>query len=450
MTSSGLDTFDLLGLDAPAQVVKPVTSAPTSTLLDVDPVAGTSTTGAMVNMGEDQASHPSSLEIESGKRYVVRCEGRWRVRSAPSLNSKVIGTIANGTIVFGEDCSGEVHPETSVQDMEGLMQQDESIEPEVLQKALGSLTALWVKVTKLEAQEPMGVSDIKRDTATGGGIYCLRRNAVGYGLYQENAEPLTGPLIHLPPGLGLELRLDAQRAASERTEDVSLTWKLLGAAESLGRLFGSDESGFSEDIKTPSRRRPEDLFELKQRDQLKKALSSLRAPLVELVEKAKEGHHESQALLTTLPRDLSRQFARLRSSVLAAHAEANSLVVRPMQETEEKSGGPLMGSIEELSNFNAACEALERTGAWACLDAKIRQEVIAFSASHAQEIQKHLRIRCKELGHEATPQTPQDTGVLDDLLDTAAPSRGGYTSTMAVPPLLPPPPVSSCSVTRST
>ena len=33
----------------------------------------------------------------------------------------------------------------------------------------------------------------------------------------------------------------------------------------------------------------------KQRDQLKKALSSLRAPLVELVEKAKEGHHESQA-----------------------------------------------------------------------------------------------------------------------------------------------------------
>lgn len=135
MTSSGLDTFDLLGLDAPAQVVKPVTSAPTSTLLDVDPVAGTSTTGAMVNMGEDQASHPSSLEIESGKRYVVRCEGRWRVRSAPSLNSKVIGIIANGTIVFGEDCSGEVHPETSVQDMEGLMQQDESIEPEVLQKA---------------------------------------------------------------------------------------------------------------------------------------------------------------------------------------------------------------------------------------------------------------------------------------------------------------------------
>ena len=72
------------------------------------------------------------------------------------------------------------------------MQQDASLSPEVLGKALDSLTTLWVKVTKFEAQEQMGVSDIKRDTATGGGIYCLRRNAVGYGLYQDDTEPLTG------------------------------------------------------------------------------------------------------------------------------------------------------------------------------------------------------------------------------------------------------------------
>ncbi|CAE8614780.1 unnamed protein product, partial [Polarella glacialis] len=43
------------------------------------------------------------------KHFIVRCEGRWRVRSAPSLSSKVIGTIAHGTKVLGQDhyLSGE-------------------------------------------------------------------------------------------------------------------------------------------------------------------------------------------------------------------------------------------------------------------------------------------------------------------------------------------------------
>ncbi|CAE7344018.1 unnamed protein product, partial [Symbiodinium necroappetens] len=243
------------------------------------------------------------------KRYSVRCEGRWRVRSAPSLSSKVIGTIAHGTVVLGEDCAGEI----LAQGMSGTMpvpsfQQDMSMPSSILQEALDSITALWVKVTRFEAQEPMGVSEIKRDSATGGGIYCLRRNAMGYGLYQSSAEPRDGPLILLPEHLGLELRLDAQRAASDRTEDVSLTWKLLGAAETVGRFFSSaeDEVGMKEDMQavSASLRRPEDLFEVKQREQLKKAVAALRVPLAELLAKA-NGEGRAADLLAGLPKDVS-------------------------------------------------------------------------------------------------------------------------------------------------
>lgn len=463
------DSFDLLGLDfAPAATA----AAKASTVehpKEVDQIHypsaydlpnGTEPSSSPSFRANGEEVPPAELGL---KRYLVRCEGRWRVRSAPSLNSKVIGTIANGTIVIGEDCSGETLTETPDLQLSELMQQDSSLTPEALNKALESLTTLWVKVTRFEAQEPVGVSDIRRDSATGGGIYCLRRNAVGYGLYQEDTEPQKGALIHLPQALALELRLDAQRAASERNEDVSLTWKLLGAAESFGRFFSStEEAGFSEDIKTPSsRRKPEDLFELKQREQLKKAMASLRAPLAELVDKAtKAGIDENtHDLLVALPKDLSRRFARLRGSILGATKNANALVVRSpepgMEDVEDDASVPrgVDGSIKELSSFIACSEALERSGAWSCLDTKNRQEVIAFSSSHATDIQKHVRISCKGMKEDATqPSTPGAPGLLDDLLETKPPSRGyaaattGATSTSSVPPLLPPPPRSSCSV----
>jgi len=451
------DSFDLLGLDFSAAV--PKTQEPVE---QIHYPSYQESNGVTPSAGASPGPSPSPSFLPNGeemteeadlKRYLVRCEGRWRVRSAPSLNSKVIGTIANGTTVVGQDCSGEILMEAVQETPSSTVQQDANLTPRSLHKAVESLTKLWVKVVRFEASEPVGVSEIRRDTATGGGIYCLRRNAVGYGLYQEDTEPQKGPLVHLPQALALELRLDAQHAASERTEDVSLTWKLLGAAESFGRFF-SDEAGFSEDIKTPSsRRKPEDMFELKQRDQLKKAVASLRTPLKELTEKATEaGIDESNDLLAALPKDLSRRFARLRSLILSASAAANALVVRT-SEPVPSDGQMVDGSIKELSGFIACCETLERTGAWACLDTKNRQEVIAFSTTHAADLQKHVRMRCKEMRDaDVTPSTPQQPGLLDDLLETRPPSSsGGYGKSAAptmVPPLLPPPPRSSCSVAR--
>ncbi|CAE7772303.1 unnamed protein product [Symbiodinium sp. CCMP2456] len=344
-------------------------------------------------------------------------------------------------------------------------QQDMSMPSSILQEALDSITALWVKVTRFEAQEPMGVSEIKRDSATGGGIYCLRRNAMGYGLYQSSAEPRDGPLILLPEHLGLELRLDAQRAASDRMEDVSLTWKLLGAAETVGRFFSSaeDEVGMKEDMQavSASLRRPEDLFEVKQREQLKKAVAALRVPLAELLAKA-NGEGRAADILAGLPKDVSRRFSRLRSSLIAATSETNSLVVCPRWAGQEEMTGPIVqdaantaafdgkveGSGQDLLNFIAVCEKLERTGSWTCVEAHLRKEVIAFSTKHGQEIQKYVRLRCKDAALavvQGEPTSPSASGLLEELIETKPQAVSSKTSML---PLLPPPPSSVCSVAR--
>lgn len=462
-----LDDFDLLGLEVPDDRQAGYPLEPSNTLEtreareyqeDVPPV-------------QSDLCEPPKLEGHTEdirlKRYSVRCEGRWRVRSAPSLSSKVIGTIAHGTVVLGEDCAGEI----LAQGMSGTtpvpsFQQDMSMPSSILQEALDSITALWVKVTRFEAQEPMGVSEIKRDSATGGGIYCLRRNAMGYGLYQSSAEPRDGPLILLPEHLGLELRLDAQRAASDRTEDVSLTWKLLGAAETVGRFFSSaeDEVGMKEDMQavSASLRRPEDLFEVKQREQLKKAVAALRVPLAELLAKA-NGEGRAADLLAGLPKDVSRRFSRLRSSLIAATSETNSLVVCPRWAGQEEMTGPIVqdaantaafdvkveGNGQDLLNFVAVCEKLERTGSWTCVEAHLRQEVIAFSTKHGQEIQKYVRLRCKDASQvvvqHGEPTSPSASGLLEELIETKPQSVSSKASTL---PLLPPPPSSVCSVAR--
>ncbi|CAE7774187.1 unnamed protein product [Symbiodinium pilosum] len=465
------DSFDLLGLaavEADHQVkAGGYRSATPSKQPDVaeDELAAPPPPVSLHQKAEiEETSQTEDMHL---KRYTVRCEGRWRVRSAPSLSSKVIGTIAHGTVVLGEDCAGEV----LAQGMSGTspipsFQQDASLPSDVLQQALESITALWVKVTRFEAQEPMGVSEIKRDSATGGGIYCLRRNAMGYGLYQSNTEPRDGPLILLPEHLGLELRLDAQRAASDRMEDVSLTWKLLGAAESVGRFFSlsaEDEAGINENIQSPSLRRPEDLFEVKQREQLKKAVSALRVPMADLAAKA-SADGSAVDLLAGLPKDLSRRFSRLRSALIAATSETNSLVVCPRWAGQEEMTGhvpeedlvnsaaehKVEGSAQDLTDFTAICEKLERTGSWTCVDAKLRQEVIAFSTKHAQEIQKYVRLRCKDLavtsGKSDPSAVPAAPGLLDDLIETKPKIVANSGPAASALPLLPPPPSSVCSV----
>jgi len=330
--------------------------------------------------------------------------------------------------------------------------------------AIGSL---WVQVVRFEAQEVMGVSEIKRDTASGGALYCLRRNALGFGLYLSGFESIDGPLLTLPEQLSSELRSDAQRAAADKTEDVSLTWKLLGAAETVGRFFSQmgtgstvDEGGIQEDMKPLQRRRPEEVFEVKQREQLKKAATSLRKATQKMIDKAHVATTED--LTAGMPKDIGRRFARLRAC-LASQAGTSPLVVMPYQPSAPATpvssgdGCVVEGSVQDLQQFDSHLARLERTGGWPELSNDLRQELSNFSAKHTRDLESHARIigkasamvidRPPTTETPTKPASPTSAGAVaakgDDLLDLAASAPTKPPNSSALPFLPPPPPPAS-------
>jgi hypothetical protein len=391
------------------------------------------------------------------RHFTVRCEGRWRVRNAPSLNSKVVGSIANGTVVFGWDAAPpgmQLQPRQSIRPDRML---ELSAEEEAQQAMVDSLNCLWVRVERMHAKEAGGVSEIKRDTASGGVMFCLRRNALGYGLYERDVEPLDGPLLLLPEDLAMDLRGDAQRANVERNEDVSLTWKLLSAAESVGRFFGANESNdamqFTGDLKAPMKRRPEEVFEVRQREILKKAAASLGAATTKLA-----AGPSTEDLCAQLPKDVRGRFARLRAALASASADLPGIA--ESEPIETVSAEVPEGSSTELMRFAEHCSRLERSGGWPELSHEVRQEVIQFSHQHGADFDAHARRASKAIRKGTDPSSPSNTvggnspnrslGAAklepEDLLEqspqTQSPVRQGYPQVGfgGMCPLLPPPP----------
>jgi len=340
-------------------------------------------------MGQASSSvvRSTTLSESTGppRQFTVRCEGRWRVRSAPSLNSKVIGSIAHGTIVFGEDEFPPGAPR-SVEIPNPL--------PEGVSEAcVKSLNCLWVRVRTMEAKEVGGVSEIKHDTASGGAMFCLRRNALGYGLYETDIEPLDGALLLLPDDLASDLRGDAQRTNVERNEDVSLTWKILGAAENISKFFSSPEtsdtvSGSSGELRAPLRKRPEELFEVKQRELLKKAARSLAYATTKLISSVGDrlGQKDGTDLTAILPKDARSRYARLRAA-LAAAAAAMPGTDESVPNTAAEAQQGQEGSRADLQCFAEHCSRIERTGGWPELKHEVRLEIISFDKSHYGDLQ---------------------------------------------------------------
>jgi len=405
---------------------------------------------------------------DAQKKFVVRCEGRWRVRSAPSLSSKVIGTIANGTVVAATEEHGE---------LQGGPSRNSPAEAES-----GTITCLWVRVVQFDAQEPMGVSEIKRDAASGGALYCLRRNALGYGLYEVGVEPLDGPLITLPTGLSSELRTDAQRASADKSEDISLTWKLLSAAEHVGRFFSAmstgtnevDAGGINEDMKPHVRRRPDDVFEAWQKEQLRKSAGSLKRATQKLIAKVQPDQDD---VTTGLPKEVSRPFARLRQALAeasrtapvavnhqlpaqAATAASASIATSSVPSAAAAHANPAEGSVADLERFAELLGRVERTGGWPELSIAIRTDVINFSTKHTRDLEEHARTMGKvavlvkdrpvsndtntPVGSITGAIVPAEESLIGDLdliaSPVAAPSPPTNSFKCVGLPLLPPPP----------
>jgi len=317
---------------------------------------------AIRSVEDEDPSSPSGL-----REFTVRCQGRWRVRNAPSLNSRVVGSVSSGTIVFGHNAV-----------MPGTNQTPSS--------ASDSLNCLWVRVSRFESKEAGGVSEIRHDKASGGAMYCLRRNALGYGLYENGVESLEGPLIFLPEELATDLRDDAQRTNIERNEDVSLTWKLLSAADSFSRFF-SPESGVDE-MKLPTKKRAEEIFEVKQRELLKKSAASLSS-ITTKITSARSSASGREDLTAQLPKEVRGRYARLRSAL--AEASANLPGTNEMEPSSASGQAEIEGCSAELQTFAAHCLRLERAGGWPELTHEVRQEIIHFTQRHLPDLESHAR-----------------------------------------------------------
>lgn len=385
-----------------------------------DPAATEAASDALSPASADQVQVEVPLEV-GVKRFVTRCEGRWRVRSAPSLNSKVLGTIASGTIVYAkeettegfEGGSGTMGLVSSTITALGLAGAavgsfTNHVKDKVTQTA--DLGALWVRVIRMEAQESGGVSEIKKDTASGGVLYALRRNALGYGLYEAGLESVEGPLLVLNSALSMELRADAQRAV-DRTEEVSLTWKLLEAAESVKQMFGwADEGGVNEDVFEESRR-AEDVWEVKQRENLKKAAATMARCTQNLAAKAKAaGFMPGDDVTVGLQREVGRRFAKLRNALEMASTPAANTPTTPPAPDTEPGPAPAEGSLEDLGRFVEQCLRVEKTGGWPELESELRQEIVNFSQKHHAQLDSFARTLGKSRCAPSSPGSGSDLG----------------------------------------
>jgi len=395
----------------------------------------------------------------------------------------VIGSISSGTVVFGEDEPTTITRPDYFDDVMGAEEATGEEEP-------NPISSLWVRVHRFQAKEPAGVSEIKRDIGSGGVMYCLRRNALGYGLYEVDVEPLDGPLIHLPNDLSYELRGDAQRANAERNEDVSLTWKLLSAFESVQKLFagisapGNEAGGVNRDMRPAVKRRPEEAFEVKQREQLKKAAGVLKGLTRRIITRG-NAYAPEEDLTLNLPSEVRGPFFRLRAGLRAAAA-----ALPGTEESEEPAGQQdvVEGCAADLENFAQNCDRIEKSGPWPELSYEVRQEVVSFSRQHAGALEacaRHMQKISRSMSLDSSlaispKMSSRREGMLSNrsstglasplkargnpgadaprspLVDLASPSHTKVTSPTPANgasvglPLLMPPPAPTCSLSETT
>uniref|UniRef100_A0A7S2C6M6 Uncharacterized protein n=1 Tax=Alexandrium andersonii TaxID=327968 RepID=A0A7S2C6M6_9DINO len=203
-----------------------------------------------------------------------------------------------------------------------------------------------------------------------------------------------------------------------------------------------DEGGVNEDMKPQVRRRPEEVFEVRQREQLKKSAGSLKKAILKIVSKA--GGTQDNAL-AGLTKDVARPFSRLRSSVAdsarasAAFLPQASASPAPTNHMCDLTSQVAEGSVADLERFADLLARLERTGGWPELGNELRQEVINFSIKHAAELESHARTLGK------APPAEEVLGSMDSVVCNPIQKPGSASgkplqSGGIILPLLPPPP----------
>jgi len=172
--------------------------------------------------------------------------------------------------------------------------------------------------------------------------------------------------------------------AKEPTEDASLTYKLMGAADKVVQFFSSlhpiEENrrfashGLRQTLPNPKRLQPNELFERRQQDQLKQAALSLRDAIMKLI--TASGTTNAEQATYRLPPEIRSRFTRLR--VKLGDALGNG---------QQPSSDP---AASNLDRFASMCNYLAQVNP-KDVDSEVRQEFISFSQRHAQDLESHCR-----------------------------------------------------------
>lgn len=174
--------------------------------------------------------------------------------------------------------------------------------------------------------------------------------------------------------------------AHEPPEDVSLTWKLLGAADKVVEFFSSlrpiEENrrfsyhGMRQTLPNPKRLQPNELFESRQQDQLKQAANSLRDAVANLI--TASGTTNAENATHRLPAEIRSRFTRLRWRLVQA---LNS---------SQKPASDLNTLVSDLERFVSMCSYLAQVDP-KDIDRGLRQDFISFSQRHSQDLESHCR-----------------------------------------------------------
>lgn len=410
-----MESVDLLGMDFVP--VRPSTPPPQPVVLQTPSPEQQATSGYPNQEKRHEVKVQDNVEAQASvvaqpvnrqRKFNVRCEGRWRVRSEASLSAKVVGTVANGTTVVPiDDCV---------------------IEP----------NTLWIQVSHFEANKPGGTSEMKCDVGTGSQMWCLRRNALGYGLYEIGVESMD-ELKGLSESLSQELRATTLAGISESTEEVSTTWKLLETAQNVSNFFSAWTPGASAKengsvTKIDNKKEKADaLFEKRQREQVQSTAKNLRLNIEKLV----------GTDLETLPFNLR---CRLESIFQV-------LIKAEYMKTTKATTPPVTAPNEQLSlqRLMELCTKVERNGN---LASNVRQEFSSLVNPVLADLEaqaKRLRLQEPPRSAGPRPRTESDKENTENQETTqdGSPRKAPQSQQPLRVPLLPPPPRSSNGIANA-
>jgi len=268
---------------------------------------------------------------------------------------------------------------------------------------------------------------MKSDSAAGGQMWCLRRNALGYGLYEVGVESTDGPLKGLSDDLSEALRATTVAGISESTEEVSTTWKLLETAENVSNFFSAWTPGPSNKesgsvTKIDSKKDHADtLFEKRQREQVQSSAKTLRLHVEKL----------ANVEFAALPFDLRCRVQR----VCAVLRKADR--VKQGNNGYPGNSGDSEESEVSLTKLIELCAKIERNGN---LASQVRQEFTSLVAPLVTDLEAQARqLRVARPRTESDKENAENQGTTQN----GSPKKLLQSQQPFQVPLLPPPPRSS-------